>query len=418
MVFLCSLACIPHSPIFATWGVDTRVASLKFTDKAVVLDKKTNIHVIALDSLSNSAFTREFLGVDNPADKYLSTLNNSIYAGNMGFTEQVATTGFWKSLFELDKSKGKRATFSGHYPSLLTVTLRENGYAIQTGFKTAMWHSHTGPFIDAHIIGSSLIKKTIPTGNAWRSETGLACEVHGLHLLGLCSKKQTNFFKKVYPLLDQFSQKAKRVFSRKSAIKKQNRTGQDWLPRVLRMPGKQPPLAGSDWPSVVINAIRKAEYHAESSIFSAFYIFTPIGHTGLKYTNKEHEKIAYRNHFNKQAPKAQQFLEKIDHLRNVEFPDSIFIISGDHGPFLSNNRAYPGKRRFVILDRYNVALALLNESNLCAYSRNWLKRQEYLTAARMVAASLACNGEGRKLLEGFKDRKEFIQFGKTLSNQH
>ena len=119
--------------------------------------------------------------------------------------------------------------------------------------------------------------------------------------------------------------------------------------------------------------------------------------------------------FSKNVLKAQQFLENLNDLR-LEFPNSIFIIGGDHGPLLSLTEKE--NKRFIVLDRHNVALALLNESNLCAYSSNWLKRQEYLTAARMIAASLACNGEGRKLLEGFKDRKEFIQFGKTLANQN
>ena len=47
-----------------------------------------------------------------------------------------------------------------------------------------------------------------------------------------------------------------------------------------------------------------------------------------------------------------------------------------------------GDRRFEVLGRHAVALALLNASNLCAWSRDWLARQRYLTPGRMLAAKL------------------------------
>ena len=62
-----------------------------------------------------------------------------------------------------------------------------------------------------------------------------------------------------------------------------------------------------------------------------------------------------------------------------------------------------------------VALALLNASNLCPWSRDWLARQRYLTPSRMLVASLACDGDGRRLTEHFTDNEEFIRFGNSYA---
>ena len=74
-----------------------------------------------------------------------------------------------------------------------------------------------------------------------------------------------------------------------------------------------------------------------------------------------------------------------------------------------------GDRRFEVLGRHAVALALLNASNLCAWSRDWLARQRYLTPGRMLAAALACDGESRTLVDHFVDNEEFVRFGESLA---
>ena len=88
-----SLAFIEHSPDLLSKRENKQLTPQEmysvYESKAVKLDRKPNIHVIALDSFANSAYVKEFLDIENPADEYLSSLNNSIHAGNMGFTEQV-----------------------------------------------------------------------------------------------------------------------------------------------------------------------------------------------------------------------------------------------------------------------------------------------------------------------------------------
>ena len=53
---------------------------------------------------------------------------------------------------------------------------------------------------------------------------------------------------------------------------------------------------------------------------------------------------------------------------------------------------------------------------MSSVSRVARKKQQYLTASRLLVASLACEGESLKLLEIFSDDREFIKYGKSLSS--
>ena len=102
----------------------------------VEMEKKTNVHVIMLDSFTHSPFAEEFMGVENPAADYLATLDDTIYAGSIGFSEYVPTKQSWGALFNLGQRNRNPGFFSGAVPSRLTVLLRRNGYSISTGFSS------------------------------------------------------------------------------------------------------------------------------------------------------------------------------------------------------------------------------------------------------------------------------------------
>ena len=169
-----------------------------------------------------------------------------------------------------------------------------------------------------------------------------------------------------------------------------------------------------EWTDTVIDLIDRAERDATGPLFSAFHHYSPIGHTSMDYRSGDAEMFEeYKRIFVKRVQRARQVLENIDRLRR-RYPGSIFIVSGDHGPFLSRT-APEEERRFIVLDRHAVALALLNASNLCGWSRDWLDQQRYLTPSRMLVASLACNGESRRLTEHFTDNEEFIRYGESFT---
>ena len=173
-----------------------------------------------------------------------------------------------------------------------------------------------------------------------------------------------------------------------------------------------------EWPETVLDLIDRAERSATSPLFSAFYIYSPIGHASWDFRKEDREMLAaYTRQFVEGVRRAHQVIEDIDRLRR-RYPDSIFIVSGDHGPFQTRYTRRRGRekdRRFYVLGQHSVAVALLNASNLCPWSRDWLTRQRYLTPSRMLVASLACDGDSRRLTEHFTDNEEFIRLGNSFA---
>ena len=334
------------------------------------LHHKPNIHVIMFDALTNSAFSREFLGVTNLPDEYLSGLNNAISADSLGFQENVPTRSAWNTLFGLGIKISERfRPFSGLDQSPLTRLLRKNGYKIQTGFSSSHLGFKKGLHVDFYHIGRA----------NFRDST--ICEEK---LLGFCSKLSES----VYNKFDEF---------------------------INRNVGRE--YAEGSWSTTVLELIENFEKITNSPIFSAFYIFKP-GHAPNNYETGNTEMLeSYKDRFTGNLELVRETLVILNELR-LKFPDSIFIVAGDHGPYLTRNLKEGENERFRVLDKHNVALSLLNAHNLCEIPRKWLAKLNYTTPSRMLAASLACNGDSLRLLEIFQnDRMEFIEFGNSYFEQ-
>ena len=361
MISLCILSFMGHSDILAE-SEHFKERQPSETD-IISLDRKTSIHVIIFDALAHSAFTNTFLGVSNPAADYLSMSDDTIYAGHMGFAEYVPTRNFLGALFELEKGRGHYTAFSGHSRSFLTDLLRENGYYIQTGFADGYLGASQGEYVDRYIFDAAHLRASLLCADQ-------------VSLLGFCSEFSDNTIYRHW-FFQQFRQRSR----------------PSWVKRV-------------------INLIDQAERYQPGPVFSVFHVNRP-GHTRNTYQTDDPKMVAeFKEQYTTRTERVKKYLEDINQLRQ-RFPDSIFIISGDHGPFLS--RTEDEDRRFKVLDRHSVALAMLNAADLCPWSKNWLEQQRYLTASRMLAASLACDGESRKLTEHFEDNEEFIRFGESLT---
>lgn len=351
---------------------------------AMLMDRRPNVHVIMLDSFTHSAFTREFMGMENPAASYLASLDDAIYAGNRGFADAAGTRESWGVLFALGKACGvtSQGTFSGRESSPLTALLQSNDYYVQTGFSTSFFGKSKGAYVDHYLAAAATIR-----------ESSLICLAERYRsFLGLCAYLGTSL--------------ARRITPRLSIPEESERFDTAWR--------AHPDIP---WREEVISRIVHAELNIEGPVFSGYHVCDPIGHVPPSYLYGDSRALqAYKQYFSGAVVRAHEFLQNINRLRK-RFPDSIFIISGDHGPWLTKPLTRYSKEitaRFWTLDRYAVALAMLNASNLCPWSRQWLEQQSYLTSSRMLVAALACNGQGRQLTQGFTDNEDFIRFGASL----
>ncbi len=330
------------------------------------LNRKPNIHVIMLDALTHSQFTQEFMGIGNPAADLLEDQNDAIYAGTQGFSEFGSTKATWGTLFNLGKGKWARHALSGMKPNRLAVLLRSNGYTISTGFSDGYFGWQQGKWVDQYYRG----------GNFYNLRSDLAC-VSGKGKLEFCKELSQSIFSKLF--IDD---------------------------RVDRTKWK------NDWPDKVIRYIDEVEKNESGPLFSAYHIYVP-GHAPKDFDIEEEELFQeFINRYSEGLLEAKSIIDNIDRLRK-RHPNSIFIISGDHGTRMSS--AVPkSERRFITLDNHAVALSMLNASNLCPWSRNWLSEQQYLTPTRMLVAALVCDPQSRQLTEHFVDDEDFLQFSKTF----
>ena len=359
MICLCLVSFLGHSDKLS--GFERVREQAPAATGPVSLDRKTSIHVIIFDALTHSTFSNAFLGVTNPAADYLSALDDALYAGARGFVEYVPTRNFFAALFELEQGRGHYTAFSGHSRSFLTDLLRDNGYYIQTGFGDGYLGASQGEYVDRYIFDAAHLSAS------------LVCAEQA-SLLGFCSKLSQAMYR------DRFRKRFKK------------RRKQIWFKEIMGL-------------------IDEAERSQPGPVFSVFHIYYP-GHTRNDYQTGDPAMFAeYKNKFITRTARVKTWLEDINLLRQ-RFPGSIFIVAGDHGPYLSKTE--DEDRRFKVLDRHGVALALLNAANLCPWSKLWLEQRRYLTPGRMLAAALACNGDSRRLTEHFADREEFIRFGESL----
>ena len=369
VVGLCALSLFSHVNLFklAFSSVDQDPELEKYA--AFELASRPNVHMIMFESLTASDFTKEFLAVENPAADYLSKMEDAIFAGNFGFAEEIPTRRSWSFIFNLGTKRSRSGSafmFSGIHPSPLSELLNHNGYSIQTGYSSTYLGHRKGEHIDHYHIGIG----------RWHTVRAPFCDQK---LLGYCGDQSGRIY--------------------------------DFL--ATRFYGKdQFELDSNSWEDSVAELIRRFENISNSPIFSAFHIYLP-GHAPNNADLNEESIQAYTEKFESRIPKVAELIQEIDKLRQ-EFPESIFIISGDHGPWLFRKLKYEEDRRLFILGRHHVALALLNAGNLCDYERAWLEHQSFLSPARMLVASLSCNGEPEELLDGFPENSDFVEFGATL----
>ena len=370
MLVLCAVSFFGHAG-FTRWQHASVTPHPNMDIADIALERTPNIHVVMFDGLINSAFSSEFMDQRSPGGDYLSQLDDSIYAGKFGFADGLSTTPSWDALFGLGHihrtdEYARSLHFSGMYPSPLAGLLRNNGYLIQTGFANGFFGPQ-GPHVDRyHLQQSQPAFSDIPI-----------CRER---LLGLCHNRFEFLFWKV----------------------------NEW--------GYNKVVEDKPWSEQVPDLIEKAETDAKTPVFSGFYLLVP-GHTGLRHVTGDAEDLdAFKRQRSDTSQQVLHVMERLNALR-LKFPDSLFIVSGDHGAWLSRSimALTNENRRFVTLDRYGVALALLNEHNLCPMSRDWVHTQRYLTPSRLVSASLACDANTRKLIEIFRDREDFIAFSESLT---
>ena len=161
--------------------------------------------------------------------------------------------------------------------------------------------------------------------------------------------------------------------------------------------------ARPQWPSEVMDTIQQLQMQDRPQL-SFHYIYNPIGHSPRDYrhTNME-QRNTYQDYFLKSATKLDNVLQQLISRINLSDPNSIVVIFGDHGAWLSRGVSPNEDAEFVYKDRHMIELAVLKTENTCASGLAFHYSDTYATPSRVIAGIIRCLAKNPKEIDKLVD---------------
>jgi hypothetical protein len=336
---------------FEEWG------NLNFKDRP-------NIYLLSFDSLIPNEVATKYLGINEVF--YQGVIKEKFQEIPNSLSFKVPTQPSLNSIMRLDqRTQGLNGNlFAGREPSILGQVFRRNNYKINTGYSTNFF-GRKGPYIDEYItLGKGVYFEhttlCIDLGNSIRAKSRLLflCSVYK-NLNKLQNKnKENKLYEKLFNIL----------FSDKSSIS-----------------------LAKEWHERIISYIKRNAKIKQSSL-TFFYTYSPVGHTSLDYDHKNLEmKKSYQKYFTEGAQLLANDLNDIFEAIKNNDPNSLVIIFGDHGAWMSRSANENQESEFFYQDRHRILMALMKTDNKCSnpervYSAN------YATPSRLLADIFLCLG--------------------------
>lgn len=308
--------------------------------KRIILKKRPNIYILGLDSLIPESIAKKHLNIKELS--YIDKLNNSFILKN-SFTQNFPTEGTVNSILNLDTkqfddlTKKNNLNFpnivSGKIYSNLIKIFRDNNYIssfYHPGYNFG--YQRSSPNFDFYQTKSEkLFEGSFCNYNVFFRK---------YHLIGFCFVSQ--IFKK-----DEASQNY-----------------EDFLKNLKLQTSK---------PSINLS-----------------YFFMP-GHADTN--NYDHKNIKMRNEFKndfeKESKKVANFLTNLTKYLETTEENYIFIVYGDHGPWLSANSKFSDNQRFYIESRYAVHISIGPKINECSKSIVE-EKLDFVTINMVLAKVIRC----------------------------
>ena len=324
MTFLIGMA----SPITQFFTNQNIIFSTDNKTSSFVMNEKPNIYLLNYDSLIPSELAKQYFQFDQipyqaTIDEYYNERPNSL-------SFHVPTKRSINDVMRLGQASEplNYAAFSGNVSSLLGSTIKKNGYQVITGFH-GMYFGIKGPQIDKGLFPQDVDIQTsvlcIAQRRFQKLQAGMVCEA-------------AFWFWRIKPLLPLY----RMIFGKRSG-------------QILE-----------NWDSLVLKSIVDSKSTGKPTLF---YVATyrGIGHTSSSYDHSDlSQRQNYKNEFwDNSHIVARQLKETAELIKNID-PDSIMVIFGDHGTFLSRSVKFEDDPEFFIKDRHRVAIALRQNGHRCS----------------------------------------------------
>ena len=142
---------------------------------------------------------------------------------------------------------------------------------------------------------------------------------------------------------------------------------------------------------------------SKEPVFTYLYTYNPIGHTPLTYDhNNSDQKSDYQTYFQKNAELLSKQLSELSEQIKKYDPNSVVMIFGDHGAYLSRSSKIEDNPEFFIKDRHRIVIATAKTHHPCSKPENLEFEKNFQTPSRLLASVFLCLSD--------KDQKPVPEF--------
>ena len=344
------------SPVTQFLISDKQYERLNNTESHYKMTDKPNIYLLNYDSMIPASLGKKFFNFNEIPYEAAILDNYHEFPNSLSF--HIPTKRSINDVMRLGQVNEplNYAAFSGNVRSLLGTLLKQNGYEIVTGFP-GIYFGNTGPHIDNGLfptetdIQSSVI--CLAQRRFQKMQAGMICEV-------AFRAYRSKYLRPFYGM----------IFG--------NTLGQ-----VLK-----------NWDDLVMENVKDVSISGKPTLF---YVATNkgIGHTSSSY---DHDDLIQRENYRAQYWEnahivARQVTNVSDTIK-ISDPNSVVVIFGDHGTYLSRSINFEDNPEFFMKDRHRVAMAVRKNGHRCSNPKFLNFEVEYHTPARLVHSILKCLGNG------------------------
>ena len=301
-----------------------------------------NIHILAVDALIPVSLAEKYMELsssDLPYDRVLDDSRVVVYRN--AFASHVPTKPSLTSLMLLAHADYYREDsypyFAGRANGPVTQAFHSNGYHIWTGY-SASHFGRKGPFVDFY-----------HPGQDWPFLHSTLCR--------LALQNPLKYFGVCYFM---------------SLITDDREPKQKWSDQIIEIIGR---------------SVR--EY--ETPVFTLHYISEHINHTPSGFRLSDQRALEqYIERYRTGAVKTAEMMEYLRDRIESDNEPSVFIVIGDHGPYLSNGINPDDDESFFVQDRYGILATILVNETDCSTEQLKYYTSNFATPERILAGIMRC----------------------------
>ena len=318
-----------------------------------------NVHIVSFDALVAPSLASKYLKLgDVPYKPLLSRKGVTVFANT--FSSRVPTKPFANSVMRLAHPGFPEvySYFAGRTDSPLAHVFRTNGYRVSTGYSN-MYFGMKGPYVSDYHPRETL-------------------DIRNNTLCALAMNSPVKFF----------------GFCRVAALFNENQRE-------------------AHWPNTVIDIIRQA--NADTNPWLTFHHIGIPGHTNLGYRTSDSSAFRrYREIYQKGSASAAAVLEELMSILQDDDAQSILLVFGDHGPYLSRTVTIEQDPRFFVQDRYGTIATVLHNETSCGPKALHHYIEGYTTPERIIAALIRCLSIDPQIMDATVKFTEDLDFNRYL----